>query len=91
MHGPCDGKQGPGRGFPIRTTGDGFSIFGVPEGLFFVKQLHGAHFSITRDLRAAVGYLLRTTYHMPYARASHLGIPAASCGVLPNPLETGQI
>ena len=84
-------KQGPDRGFPIRSTGDGFSIFGVPEGLFFVKELHGAHFSIARDLRAAVGYLLHTTYHMPYVRGSHLGIPPASCGVPPNPLETDRI
>ena len=36
-------------------------------------------------------YLLRTTYHMPYARGSHLGIPPASCGVPPNPLETDRI
>ena len=36
--------------------------------LFFVKQLGGVHFSIARDLRAVVGYLLRTTYHVPYAR-----------------------
>ena len=33
---------------------------------------------IARDLRAVVGDRLRTTYHMPYARASHLGIPAAA-------------
>ena len=55
--------------------GDGFFIFRVPKRVFFVKQLHGAHFSIARDLRAVVGYLLRTTYRMPYVRASHLGIP----------------
>ena len=58
---------------------------------FFVKQLHDAHFSIARDLRAAVGYLLRTTYHMPYACVSILGMHAASGDVLPNPLETDRI
>ena len=52
------------------------TVFPFLGGLFFVKQLHGAHFSIARDLRAAVGYLLRTTYHMSYARGSHLGIPS---------------
>ena len=36
--------------------------------LLFVKQLQGAHFSIARDLHAVVGYLLRITYHLPYAR-----------------------
>ena len=88
---PWDGKQGSGRGFPIRPSGDGFFIFPVPKRLFFVKQLQGAHLSIARDLRTVVGYRLRTTYHMPYARASHLGIPVASCGVPPNPLETDRI
>ena len=91
MRGPWDGKQGPGHGFPIRLSGYGIFIFWVPKRLFFVKQLQGAHLSIARDLRVAVGDLLRTTYHMPYARASHLGIPAASCGVPPNPLETDRI
>ena len=91
VRGPWDGKQSPRRGFPIRPTGDGFFIFGVPKRIFFVKQLRGAHFTIARDLRAVVGYCLRTTYHMPYARASHLGIPAASCAVPPNPLETDRI
>ena len=89
VRGPWDGKQGPGRGFPIRPTGDGFFIFG--ETHFFVKQLHGAHMNIARDLRIVVGDRLRTTYHMPYARASHLGNPAASCGAPPNPLETDRI
>ena len=91
MRGPWDGKQGSSRGFPIRLPGYGIFIFGVPKLLFFVKQLQGAHLSITRDLRVVVGECLRTTYHMPYARASHLGIPAASCGFTPNPLETDQI
>ena len=58
---------------------------------FFVKQLQGVHLSIARDLRAVIGDRLRTTYHMPYARASHLGNPAASCGAPPNPLETDRI
>ena len=91
MRGPWDGKQDPGRGFPIRPTGDGILIFEVPKRFFFVKQLHGAHFSIARDLRVVVGDRLGTTYQMPYARASYLGIPAASCGVPPNPLETDRI
>ena len=90
VRGPWDGKQGPGRGFPIGPTGDVFSFFGCRNG-FFVKQLQGAHLSITRDLRTVVGYLLRTTYHMPYERASYLRIPTASCGVPPNPLETDRI
>ena len=59
--------------------------------LFFVKQLRGAHFSIARDLRAVVGYLLRITYHVPYARKKNLGTRAASGGVPPNPLETDRI
>ena len=88
---PWDGKQGPRRGFSIRPTGDDILIFGVPKRLFFVKPLHGAHLSIARDLHIVVGDRLRTTYHMPYARASYLGIPAASCGVPPNPLETDRI
>ena len=78
MRGPWDEKQGPGHGFPIRLSVYGIFIFGVPKRLFFVKQLHGAYLSIARDLRLVVGDLLRTTYHMPYARASHLGIPAVS-------------
>ena len=88
---PWDGKQGTGSGFPIRPSGDGFFIFPVPKRLFFVKQLQGAHLSIARDLSTVVGYRLLTTYHMPYARASHLGIRTASCGVPPNPLETDRI
>ena len=91
MRGPLDGKEGPGRGVQTRPSGDFFFIFRVPKRLFFVKQLQGAHLSIARDLRTVVGYRLRTTYHMPYARASHLGIHAASCGVPPNPLETDRI
>ena len=88
---PWDGKQGPGRGFPIRPTVDGFFNFGVPKRFFFVKQLQGAHLSIARDLRALIGDRRRATYHMPYARASHLGNPAASYGAPPNPLETDRI
>ena len=91
VRGPWDGKQDPERGFPIEPTGDGFFIFGVPKRVFFVKQLQGAHLSITRDLRTVVGHRLRTTYHMPYTRASYLRIPTASCGVPPNPLETDRI
>ena len=91
VRGPWDGKQGPGRGFPIQPTGDGTFIFGVPKRDFFVKELYGAHFSIARDLRTVVGYRLRTTYHMPYARVSFLRIHAASCGVPPNPLKSDRI
>ena len=91
MRGPWDGKQGPSRGFPIRLSGYGIFIFGMPKLLFFVKQLQGAHLSIARDLRVVVEDLLRTTYHMPYVHACHLGIPAASCGFPPNPLETDRI
>ena len=91
VRGPWDGKQGPRSGFPIRPMGDGFFIFGVPKLVFFVKQLHGMHFSITRDLRVVVGHRLRTIYHMAYVRASYLGIHAASCGVPPNPLESDRI
>ena len=86
---PWDGKQGPCRGFPIRPTVEGFFNFGVPKRFFFVKQLQPL--SIARDLRAVIGDHLRTTYHMPCARVSFLGIPAASCGVPPNPLETDRI
>ena len=57
----------------------------------FVKQLHGAHFSIVQDLRVVVGDRLRTTYHMSYVHASYLRIPVASCGVPPNSLETDRI
>ena len=91
MCGPWDGKQGPGLGFPIRPTGDPIFIFWVPKRVFSVKQLHGPHLSIARDLRAVVGDRLRTSYHMLYARASYLGIPTDSCRVPPNPLETGRI
>ena len=88
---PWDGKQDPGSGFPIRPTVDGFFNFGVPKRVFFVKQLQGAPLCIARDLRAVIRDRLRTTYHMPYARASHLGNPAASYGAPPNPLETDRI
>ena len=91
VRGPWDGKQGPGSEFPIQPMGDGFFIFGVPKQVFFVKELHGAHFSIARDLCVVVGHRLRTPYHMPYVRASYLGIHAASCGVPPNPLESDRI
>ena len=87
VRGPWDGKQGPRRGFPIRHTGDGIFIFGVTGRLFFVKQLRGAHFSIARDLRIVGGYVLRTTYHVPYARKKtsenppgFLRCPAESAG-----------
>ena len=73
------------------THGRRYFQFRGAETVFFVKQLQGAHLSIARDLCAVIGDRLHTTYHMPYARASHLGIPTASCGVPPNPLETGQI
>ena len=63
----------------------------MPKRVFFVKQLQGVHLSIVRDLRAVIGDHLRTTYHMPYARVSQLGIPTASYGVPPNPLETDRI
>ena len=88
---PWDGKQGPGRGFPIRPTVDGFFNFGVPKRVFFVKQLQGVHLSIARDLRAVIGDRLRTTYHMPYTHVIFLRIPAASCGVPSNPLETDRL
>ena len=39
VRGPWDGKQGPGRRFPIRPSGDGIFIFGVLKRFFFVKQL----------------------------------------------------
>ena len=80
----------PGRGFPIRPTVDGFFNFGVPKRVFFVKQLQGVHLSIARDLCAVIGDRLRTTYHMPYARVSFLGIPAASCGVPPKERGEGR-
>ena len=73
------------------THGRRFFQFRSAETFFFVKQLHGMHLSIARDLRAVIGDRLRTTYHMPYARASHLGNPAASYGAPPNPLETDRI
>ena len=91
MRGPWDAKQGLGRGFPIRPTGDPIFIFGVPKRVFFVKQLQGAHVSIARDHRIVIGDRLRTTYHMLYAHVSYLAIPAASCGIPPNPLETDRI
>jgi hypothetical protein len=71
--------------------GDGFFIFRVPKHVFFVKQLHGTHFSITQDLHVVVGHRLCTIYHMPYVRANYLGIHAASYGVPPNPLESDMI
>ena len=92
VHGPQDGKQGLGCGFPIRPTDDQFFIFGVPKWIFFfVKQVQGAQFSIARNLCAVIGDRLRTTYHMPYARISFLRILAASCGAPLNPLETDRI
>ena len=75
VHGPWDGKQSPRRGFPIRPTSEGIFIFRVPKRIFCVNKLHEAHFSIARDLRAVVGYLLRTTYHVPYARKKKSGNP----------------
>ena len=91
VRGPWDGKQGLGSGFPIRPMGDGFFHFrGAKTGFFCEAATWGA-FSIARDLRVVVEYRLRTTYHMPYVRASYLGIHAASCGVPPNPLESDRI
>ena len=88
---PWDGKQGPGRGFPIRPTVDGIFNFGVPKRFFLCEAATGAHFNFENNHRAVIGDLLRTTYHMPYARVSYLAIPTASCGVPPNPLETDRI
>ena len=85
------GSKAPDADFHSDPRATVFSFSGCRNGFFFVKQLHGTHLSIARDLRTVVVYRLRTTYHMPYARASHLGIPAASCGVPPNPLETDRI
>ena len=62
---------------------------GKYQVLIFV--LHGAHLSIGRNLCSVIGDRLRTTYHMPCACVSFLGIPAASGGVPPNPLETDRI
>ena len=59
--GPWDGKQGPGRGFPIRPSGDGIFIFGVSKRFFFVKQLQGGQFTIARNLGTVIGDRLRTT------------------------------
>jgi hypothetical protein len=73
------------------THGRWFFHFRGAKTGFFVKELHGAHFSIARDLCVVVGHRLRTPYHMPYVRASYLGIHAASCGVPPNPLESDRI
>ena len=67
-----------------------FHFRGAETVFFCVKQLQEAHFSIAQDPRAVIGDRLRTAYHMPFARASYLGIHAASCGVSPNPLETDR-
>ena len=65
--------------------------FRAAETVFFVKQLQGAHFNIERNHRAVIGDRLRSTYHMLYVPVSYLAIPANSCGVSPNPLETDRI
>ena len=88
--GPGMGSKTPGADFQSDPQAKVFSFSGCQTG-FFMKDLHGAYFSIARDLRVVVGYCLRTTYHMPYARARHLGIPTASGGVPLNPLETDRI
>jgi hypothetical protein len=63
----------------------------VQKQVFYVKRLHGAHFSIARDIRVVVGHRLHTTYHMPYVPASYVGIHVATSGVPPNLLETDRI
>ena len=89
--GPGMGSKAPGADFQSDPRATRFSFSGCRNGFFFVKQLQGAHLSIGRNLCALIGDRLRTTYHIPYARASFLGLPAASCGVPPNPLETDRI
>ena len=59
--------------------------------IVFFKQLQGGQFSIARNLCRVIGDRLLTTYDIPCARVSFLGILAASCGVPPNPLETNRI
>ena len=88
--GPGMGSKAPVTDFRSDPRATVFSISGCLN-VFFLKQLQGAHLSIARDLRAVIGDRLCTTFHMPYAQASYLGIPADSCGVPPNPLETGRI
>ena len=73
------------------THGRPIFYFWRAQTVFFVKQLHGAHFSMARNLRAVIVDHLRTTYHIPYARKKNLGTRAASGGVPPNPLETDRI
>ena len=70
--GPGMGSKAPDVDFESDPRAKVFSFSGCQNGFFFVKELHGAHFSIARDLRAVVGYRLRTTYHMPYARVKAL-------------------
>ena len=71
--------------------GNHLFIFSVPKRFLFVKQLHGAHFSTTWNLRGMIVDHLRTTYHMTCARISFLGTHAAFGGAPPNPLETDMI
>jgi hypothetical protein len=80
-------SKAPGADFQSDPRAMVFFIFEVPKRFSFVKQLHGAHFSIVRDIHVVVGHRLRTRYHMPYLRSSYLGIPTASCGIPPNLLE----
>ena len=92
VHGPWDGKEGSESGFPIRPMGDGFFHFrGAKTGFFFVKQLHGAHFSIC--MRPPRSGRTPPSHHisMSYVCASYVGIHGASCGVLSNPLESDRI
>ena len=81
----------PGADFQSDPWAMDFYFRGAKTVFFFVEQLHGAYFCIARDLPVVVGHRLRTTYHTPYVRASYLEIPAASCGIPPNPLEIGRI
>ena len=88
--GPEMGSKAPGGDFQSNPQTNRFP-FSRCRNIFFCEAATWAHFSIARDLHAVVGDRLRTTYHMPYACASHMGIHAASYGVPPNPVETDRI
>jgi hypothetical protein len=87
---PRMGRKAPGVDIQSGPREIVFSFFRFSKR-FFVKQPQGVHLTFGRDPRAMIGDLLRTTYHMTYARFCILGMHAASGGVPSNLGETGRI
>jgi hypothetical protein len=67
-----------------------FHFRGAETRFFFEAAIGGALNVWARPVRSG-RWPLHTTYHMPYALSTFLGMHAASRGVPPEPLETARI